>query len=55
VTDRLIVNIAMQRGVGRGSARLAWVRAAARQVTQLPRKSLALLRIAAGLGGLALG
>jgi O-acetyl-ADP-ribose deacetylase (regulator of RNase III) len=51
--DRLIVNLATQRGVGRGSARLAWVRAAARQVAQLPLEGLALPRIAAGLGGLA--
>ena len=34
--DRLIVNLATQRGVGRGAARLAWVRQAARATAQLP-------------------
>ena len=50
--DRLIVNMATQRNVGRGSARLEWVRACAREVAALPLQGLA-LRIAAGLGGLA--
>ncbi|MBV9323656.1 MAG: macro domain-containing protein [Chloroflexi bacterium] len=50
--DRLIVNMATQRRLGRGSARLEWVRAAARGVAQLPLEGLALPRIAAGLGGL---
>ena len=50
--DRLIVNMATQRGVGRGSARLEWVREAARRVAQLELERLALPRIAAGLGGL---
>jgi len=51
--DRLIVNMATQRGIGRGSARLEWVREAARLAGQLELESLALPRIAAGLGGLA--
>ena len=50
--DRLIVNLATQRGVGRGAARLEWVRQAARAAAQLPVAGLALLRIGAGLGGL---
>jgi O-acetyl-ADP-ribose deacetylase (regulator of RNase III) len=51
--DRLIVNMATQQRVGRGSARLEWVRSAARQVARLPLEGLALPRIGAGLGGLA--
>lgn len=51
--NRLIVNMATQQGVGRGSARLEWVREVARQVSQLGLETLALPRIAAGLGGLA--
>ena len=39
--DRLIVNLATQRGVGRGAARLAWVRQAARATAQLPVAGLA--------------
>jgi O-acetyl-ADP-ribose deacetylase (regulator of RNase III) len=50
--DRLIVNLATQRGVGRGAARLEWVRAAAKQVAQLSLDGLALPRIGAGMGGL---
>jgi len=50
--DRLLVNLATQRGVGRGAARLAWVRQAARATAQLPVAGLALPRIGAGLGGL---
>jgi len=50
--NRLIVNMATQQGVGRGSARLEWVREAARQVSQLGLETLALPRIGAGLGGL---
>ena len=50
--DRLIVNLATQRGVGRGAARLDWVRQAARAAAQLPVAGLALPRIGAGLGAL---
>ena len=50
--DRLIVNLATQRGVGRGAARLEWVRQAARATAQLSVAGLALPRIGAGLGGL---
>jgi len=51
--DRLIVNMATQRAIGRGSARLEWVREAARNVAELNVDGLVLPRIAAGLGGLA--
>jgi len=34
--DRIIVNLATQRGVYRGAPRLEWVRAAARAAAQLP-------------------
>ena len=50
--DGLIVNLATQRGVGRGAARLQWVRQAARAAAQLSVAGLALPRIGAGLGGL---
>ena len=50
--DRLIVNLATQRGVGRGAARLEWVRQAAHATAQLSVAGLALPRIGAGLGGL---
>jgi len=43
--DRLIVNLATQRGVGRGAARLEWVRQAARATAQLLVAGLALPRI----------
>ena len=50
--DRLIVNLATQRRVGRGAARLEWVRQAAHATAQLSVAGLALPRIGAGLGGL---
>jgi hypothetical protein len=50
--DRVIVNLATQRRVGRGSARLEWVRQAARATAQLSSAGLALPRVGAGLGGL---
>ena len=50
--DRLIVNLATQRRLGRGAARLEWVRQAARATAQLPLAGLALPRIGSGLGGL---
>ena len=50
--DRLIVNLATQHGVGRGAARLEWVRQAVRASAQLSVAGLALPRIGAGLGGL---
>ena len=50
--DQLIVNLATQRGIGRGAARLEWVRQAARATAQLSVAGLALPRIGAGLGGL---
>ncbi len=46
--DRLIVNLATQRGVGRGAARLKWVRQATRAAAQLSVAGLALPRIGAG-------
>jgi len=39
--DRLIVNLATHRGVGRGAARLEWVRQAARATAQLSVAGLA--------------
>jgi hypothetical protein len=50
--DHLIVNLATERGVGRGAARLEWVRQAAHATAQLSVAGLALPRIGAGLGGL---
>ncbi len=50
--DRFILNLAMQRGIGRRSARLEWVRSAACQLTQLSLEGLTVPRIGAGLGGL---
>ena len=50
--DRLILNMATQDGVGRGAARIEWVRACAEYVAGLGLSRLAIPRIGCGLGGL---
>jgi len=51
-SDRLIANLATQRGVGRGAARIEWVRQAARAAARLLLEGLALAAYRRRLGGL---